>query len=565
MYKKTLFKLILGITSLLLITHGCVSDNKRGLVSERKKEYHLIPYLKSNGKYIYVKPKTMEPVKMKEYDEIDFFSEDFGRVCNWIDGGKKYGFVNKNGIEVIPPKYHDAGDYFEGLALVQLDANWGFIDKSGVEVIPLKYNYAGYFNNELALVKNNNKWGFIDKNGVEVIPLKYNNAGEFSDELAAANINGKWGFIDKKGEEVIPFKYDGVGSFIDGLAPVRINEKWGYIDKKGVERISLKFNEAKNFINNTTSVKLNQKWGLINNEGEEISPLKYDTIGAFVEDIAAIKLNEKWGFIDINGNEIVPTSYDYVYDFNNSVAKVNDNSHWSFIDKNGRNISLNTPEIFIENEKYGLKNKKGEIILYPKYDNIYEYENGLSTVIMYDVDGNSYAGLIDENGKEIIAPKYALSRFFLFFIFENNYAFVFENDKLFYVDKEGLEYRESKKSELEFLNEFEGQYALLELKLLQHTIIKRRLIELLGIEEYDYMNTYWSNEGPIKIVKDNYFYTGGFMAHNCCEPYFSLMADIKNDLLFVEITKENGSKKLYAERNAILPPIFKDDNFSNLD
>jgi hypothetical protein len=564
MYKMTLFKLILGITSFLLITQGCVSENKRGSVSESKKEYYLIPYLKSNGKYIYVKPKTMEPIIMKEYDEVDFFSEDFGRVCNWVDGGKKYGFVNKNGVEVIPPKYHDARDFIDGLALVQLDANWGFVDKNGVEVIPPKYNYAENFNDEFALVKKNNKWGFIDKNGVEIIPLKYNNAGGFSDELAPVNINGKWGYIDKKGVEVIPFKFNGVGCFIDGLAPVKINEKWGYIDKNGVERISFKFNDAKKFINDITAVKFNQKWGLIDKEGDEISPMKYDTICEFVDNIAAVKINQKWGFIDLFGKEISPIKYDYVYDFKNNVARVNDGGKWIIIDKNGRNISFNTPEIFIENEKYGLKNKKGEIILYPKYDNIYEYENGLSTVIAYDEDGNSYAGLIDENGKEIITPKYTLSRFFLFFIFENNYAFVVENDKLFYVDKEGLEYREFKKSELDFLNEFEGQYALLDLKLLQHTIIKRRLIELLG-EDYDYMNTYWSTEGPIKIVKDNFFYTGGFMAHNCCEPYFSLMADIKNDLLFVEITKENGSKKLYAERNAILPPIFKDDNFSNLD
>ena len=472
---------------MLLTLHGCTS--------EEKIDYLLIPFLKSNGKYIYVKPKTMEPIKMKEYDGIDFFSKDLGRVYNWEDGGKIYGFVDKHGVEVIPLKYHDARQFNDGIAAVQLDANWGFIDKNGKEIITLKYQDAREFNEGLAPVQLDKKWGFIDKKGVEVIPFNYQEASGFNNGIAPVKLNEKWGFVDKNGVEIIPFKYGYIGKFSEGYFPVELDKKWGFIDKKGIE--------------------------------------------------------------------VIPLKYDFVEEFKNSLAKVNNDGNWIYIDKNENVISDNRPEIIKEESKFGLKNKKGEIILNPKYDFIHEFDNGLATVITDDAIGTGYAGLIDEYGKEIISPKYIVNRLFLYFIFENNYAWVVENDQLFYIDKEGREYREVKKSELEFLKGFDGKNALFDLKILQHSTIKRRLKKLLG-EEFEYMTTYWSSDGSIKIVQNNYFYTGGFMAHQCCVPYFSLMADIDNDILFVEITKENGNKKLYSEGNAELPEIFKAENFSTL-
>jgi len=42
-----------------------------------------------------------------------------------------YGFIDKEGNEVIPVKYKDAEDFIRGLAKVWLDGKDGLINKKG--------------------------------------------------------------------------------------------------------------------------------------------------------------------------------------------------------------------------------------------------------------------------------------------------------------------------------------------------------------------------------------------------------------------------------------------------
>lgn len=127
---------------------------------------------------------------------------------------------------------------------------WGFIDKNGNEVIPFIYNDTKIFKEGLAGVKLNNKWGFIDKNGSEVIQFKYDDVWCFFEGgLALVEKDNKWGFISKEGLEIIPIKYDEITYFDKGLAMVHkvlsekqiciaryiVAEILGYIDKNGTE------------------------------------------------------------------------------------------------------------------------------------------------------------------------------------------------------------------------------------------------------------------------------------------------------------------------------------------
>ncbi len=55
---------------------------------------------------------------------------------NWMENGE---FINKAGKEVIERRYQDVpyyvGQFSEGLAAVKWNNKWGFIDKEGKEVI----------------------------------------------------------------------------------------------------------------------------------------------------------------------------------------------------------------------------------------------------------------------------------------------------------------------------------------------------------------------------------------------------------------------------------------------
>lgn len=86
-----------------------------------------------------------------------------------IEKGKT-GYINSAGITVIPPIYHNAFDFAEGLAAVRENELYGFIDSSGKYVLPPQFDYATYFVNGITLVYKQRKPYFIDKTGKVILP-----------------------------------------------------------------------------------------------------------------------------------------------------------------------------------------------------------------------------------------------------------------------------------------------------------------------------------------------------------------------------------------------------------
>lgn len=155
------------------------------------------------------------------------------------------------------------------MAAVKVGDKWGFIDKNGQNVIPAIYDVVGYFSEGLAwfnvgattdstgyrtyddILYLDGKWGLIDKSGNVIVPAKYDAVFDFEHGYARVNVGfefaqtaggrlslvsrGKWGFIDKTGNEVIPVKYSHSADFKNGFAQVTLDEKIFYIDKDGRE------------------------------------------------------------------------------------------------------------------------------------------------------------------------------------------------------------------------------------------------------------------------------------------------------------------------------------------
>ena len=176
----------------------------------------------------------------------------------------------------ISSKYQFIGNIKEySYTRVKLNGKYGFIDKNGKEVIPCNYDGASIFNEGLAAIKLNGKWGFIDRDGIEVIPHRYEEVYAFSEGFVAIKLNGKWGFIDKSGREVIPCKYDGTYCFTGGLGSVRLQDKFGFVNKEGIEAIPCKYDAVADFVNGIACVELNGGWGLIDNAGREVTSFNY--------------------------------------------------------------------------------------------------------------------------------------------------------------------------------------------------------------------------------------------------------------------------------------------------
>lgn len=257
-------------------------------------------FLGENGKYGF-KDKTGKEIIPPKYDyEPGNFSEDFA----WIRLKDKYELIDKTGKIVISNKYADVQDFKEGLAAVTINGEadgfsshlvkgWGFIDKTGKVVIPLKEYWVKSFSEGLAVFESPDPTlgkGVMDKVGKIVIPAKYRDIEDFKNGIAKVRLDGKFGFIDKTGKEIIAPKYDDIGEFSEGLVSVSVGgEREGYYDEWSGERYEY---------------YTGGKWGFIENTGKEIIPLKYDKVSSFSQGKAKVELDGREFYIDKTGKEI---------------------------------------------------------------------------------------------------------------------------------------------------------------------------------------------------------------------------------------------------------------------
>ena len=67
-----------------------------------------------------------------------------------------------------------------GLAAVCKDGKWGFLDKNGQEVLPFAWDNARSFSEGVAAVERDGLWGYISLRGEIAVPLQYTGAKPFS-------------------------------------------------------------------------------------------------------------------------------------------------------------------------------------------------------------------------------------------------------------------------------------------------------------------------------------------------------------------------------------------------
>ena len=182
-----------------------------------------------------------------------------------------YGFSEKSGKPVIPPKYGLVKPFSEGLAPVYISGAWGFVDLEGNMKIEPHFLGADNFSDGLAAVRQKGGWGYIDDTGKFVIPPRYFQARRFSEEVAPVRGETGWLFIDKTGAAVVGLSgYDDANSFKDGLAAVKLGAKWRFISHSGKKKFDLEFANVSNFDESLAAVQEdpNGKYGFIDSSGD---------------------------------------------------------------------------------------------------------------------------------------------------------------------------------------------------------------------------------------------------------------------------------------------------------
>ena len=268
-----------------------------------------------DGNWGYINRKG-EPKLSASYERATVFSEGMAWV---IKEGDMPGAINEKGdIKISLRDAHTVRVFMEGRAAVAVvkkkQVLWGFLDKNGNEIIKPQYKTVSNFRLGLAAVEDlEGKWGYINLNGESVIACQYKSAYTFNDN-GLAIVKGESGYhvINREGSIVQTHAYDEM--IPDGLwMKVRRGKLWGWCNELGEEVIEPRFEDVRLFgTSQLAPVKIRGKWGYVDKKGKVVIKRQFTEAYPYIDDHAAVKTGTVWGFIDTKGSFIVNPQYDYI-------------------------------------------------------------------------------------------------------------------------------------------------------------------------------------------------------------------------------------------------------------
>lgn len=262
-------------------------------------------------------------------------------------------------------------DFIENRAIAYDGKFWGLVDNKGRRVTEFIYNSITYLNNGYYKVENNGRYGIIDYSSKVYLPCKYLNVRlsddgcfeaiikeeRWRDKVLESMIINRDGFIVVKcGESQITVnqEYDSISDFVGDYAKVISNNKWGLINNQGECVLPCKYDFIDEVVNRHVHVKTDGKDFIISLDSEDSFEIKDVKTALYYSD-NCIVITDNWGALKVygiinrNGDEIWNKGYDEIGPFRGEYAYLSRN------------------EYPYRNKKYGIINRKGEIIIEPQY------------------------------------------------------------------------------------------------------------------------------------------------------------------------------------------------------
>ncbi len=246
------------------------------------------------------------------------------------------------------------------------------------------------------LAQKDDKWGVIDHTGKMVLPFEYddcifNYGYKPKDDIRAVGINGEYFHFNIKGERLTNGSYEYLETFVNGLAVMKLNGHFGLIDNK--ENIVLMTQVAgdykKGSVQNLfywcnmdcTAFRQGELFGIMNQDGKVIAEPQFTRVSnvfAPTDTIIGVTDAEgNQGYIAVDGKMVIPCEYPYV----------------------GYNRQLGTHTFHTKDNKWGIMDAEGKIIIPAIYDQVNVANTyGLSEIAV-SKDGRCY--FINEKQEEV--------------------------------------------------------------------------------------------------------------------------------------------------------------------
>lgn len=291
------------------------------------------------------------------YLDAQDYKDAFACLYNAVQTGVKSDEVLKMLTQARYAWSFSGSTYSAILALdaqiytVARTGRWGTYDVEEGRILPFDYLYVGRTNEDGMVVVTSEKDSRLmgeDNMVLGIFEKKVVDAGVFAEDLIAASFDGvTYDYYDEFASRQFG-GYQMAGTFQDGKAAVKQGNVWFLINTKG-EKVS---NEFAHIVLNLKGEYLSSdvilaaekpgKYAFYDKEFEKIADIDATAVDICTEDgLVAFCKNDKWGFVDKKGNVIIAPKYEMARSFSHGLAAVCLNGYWGFIDQGG-NLVIET-------------------------------------------------------------------------------------------------------------------------------------------------------------------------------------------------------------------------------
>lgn len=286
-------------------------------------------------------------------------------------------------VRFIPvPQAEELSDFENGVARIKVNGEWGLLTNPEEGWSTMGYQQIMPFSEEMAAVQSlDGKWGYIHValDGAKDIPCIWDAAGSFKDGYAVVSLDKQYGLIDTFGTVVIQPSFEDMRSYGEGMVPVKDNGKWGYVDAQDRLKLPFVYEDAGPFVSGVAVVVQNGKAFYIDTAGNKVTG-EFDDAWTFNENhTAKVKVGDRYGLIDTKGNYLVRPEWDNVWNLQEGVATVQ------------------------RSGKYGYVNQQGATAIEPMYSDVWSSSFGLIPVKL----PSGQWGYVDQQGNKAIQQEFS--------------------------------------------------------------------------------------------------------------------------------------------------------------
>lgn len=382
-------------------------------------------------------PASKDSLLPENYDQISRIPNSENLL---VRKGELWGMIDPEGKVIFKPQFNAQPEFIGGYAIssvldpaprddgsgLSYGSFYGVISDEGETILEAEYYHLERSDDGLMiLIELGDTYKFLNLETGEELPGAYDRANVFYGDYAAVGMKGAqtdknisapevihWGTIDRNGKIGIMPGYEFLKLGDRNIALVALKEKYGYVRADGEEITRCVYDNANPFKGGYATVAKNvgvevdfedcepsyNRWGLIDENGDEILPCVYDSLKLLSNGLLRMKINDRYGLINTDGEVLLQAEYLSIEDFVGEYAKIASDTEKSEEEMESGDEYSGT---------WGVVNSAGQVILSPEYDEVGFYEDG---TIVAEQNGRRYFFEV-QNGQLVSIEKPEMQAF----------------------------------------------------------------------------------------------------------------------------------------------------------